>query len=341
MIDLRSDTVTKPSAAMREAMAAAEVGDDVYGEDPTVNRLQERVAEVLGKERSIFVPSGTMANQAALKAATQPGDEVICDRGAHILNFEAGMPAVLSGLLLYPIDAPRGLMAPEQVAAAIRPEDHHYPHTRVVELEITSNRGGGSIYPLERVRAIARLARERGLWLHLDGARLWNASVATGIAPKTWAAEVDAVCVCLSKGLGAPVGSMVAGRAEFIDRVHRVRKMLGGGMRQAGLLAAAGLYALDHNLDRLAQDHANARLLAEGLADLAAVHLNVADVETNIVIFDLVNTRHNARSLAAEARSRGLLIGAIGEARVRLVTHLDVSRAQCEEARSILREALG
>jgi threonine aldolase len=338
MIDLRSDTVTKPSAAMRQAMAAAEVGDDVYGEDPTVNRLQERVAELLGKERALFVPSGTMANQSALKAATQPGDEVICDRGAHVAAFEGGMPAAFSGLMLYLLDCPRGLIAPEQVAAALRPADHHYPRSRVVELEITSNRGGGSIYPIEQVRAIVRVAREHGLWLHLDGARLWNASVATGIPPKTWAAEFDAVCVCLSKGLGAPVGSLVAGSADFIDRVHRVRKMLGGGMRQAGLLAAAGLYALDHNRERLADDHANAKRLAQGLADLPAVGLDPADVETNIVIFDLLG--RDAKPLAAECKARGLLIHAIGPRRIRLVTHLDVSRAQCEEALAILRELL-
>jgi len=340
MIDLRSDTVTRPSPGMRRAMVEAEVGDDVYGEDPTVNRLQACVAERLGKEASIFMPSGTMANQSALKATTQPGDEVICDRACHIINFEAGAPAALSGLMLNALDAPRGILAPEQVADAIRPTDAHYAQTRVVELEITHNRGGGSIYPIETVRAIARVAREHGLWMHLDGARLWNASVATGVPLAAWAAEFDAVTVCLSKGLGAPVGSLVAGTAEFIERVHRVRKRLGGGMRQAGVLAAAGLYAIENNIDRLADDHANATLLAEGIADLPTVDLSPADVETNIIIFDLVNTDRTARSVAADLKAHGVLVGAVGPMRIRMVTNLDVSRAQCEQARDIIRRVL-
>ena len=340
MIDLRSDTVTRPSAGMRRAMAEAEVGDDVYGEDPSVNRLQERVAELLGKEAAIFTPSGTMANQAALKAATQPGDEVICDRNCHILNFEAGTPAAFSGLMMNALEAPRGILSPEQVEAAIRPDNPHYPQTRVVELEITHNRGGGSIYPIETVRAIAEIARGHGLWMHLDGARLWNAGVATGIALSTWAAEFDAVSVCFSKGLGAPVGSAVAGTAEFIKRVHRVRKMMGGGMRQAGVLAAAGLYALEHNIQRLAEDHANAKLLAGAVADLPKVSLNPDEVETNIVIFDLVDANRTARSVAAELKARGVLVGAIGPMRIRMVTHLDLSRPQCEEARGVLRQVL-
>ena len=340
MIDLRSDTVTRPSPGMRRAMAEAEVGDDVYGEDPTVNRLQAAVAERLGKEASLFMPSGTMANQSALNAATQPGDEIICDRMCHIINFEAGAPAALSGLMPNALDAPRGILSPTQVADAIRPTDAHYAQTRVVELEITHNRGGGSIYPIETVRAISRVAREHGLWMHLDGARLWNASVATGIPPATWAAEFDAVTVCLSKGLGAPVGSLVAGPTEFIERVHRVRKRLGGGMRQAGILAAAGLYAIEHNIERLADDHANATCLAEGIADLPAVHLDPANVETNIIIFDLVNTDGTARSVAADLKANGVLVGAVGPMRIRMVTNLDVSRAQCEQARDIIRHVL-
>ena len=338
MIDLRSDTVTRPTPGMRRAMAEAEVGDDVYGEDPTVNRLQERVAEMLGKESAIFMPTGTMANQAALKAATQPGDEVICDRNCHILNFEAGAPAALSGLMMNAIEAPRGILAPEEVEAAVRPDNVHCPRTRVVELEVTHNRGGGSIYPIETVRAIAAVARRHGLWMHLDGARLWNASVATGIPPSVWADEFDAVSVCFSKGLGAPVGSAVAASADFITRVHRVRKLLGGGMRQAGVLAAAALYALENHIDRLAEDHANARLLAEGIADLPAVQLDPAEVETNIVIFDLVGARYTASSLAEELKRRGVLVGAVGPMRIRMVTHLDVSRPDCERARDIIRE---
>jgi len=341
MIDLRSDTVTTPTPAMRRAMAEAEVGDDVYGEDPTVNRLQERVADLLGKEASLFVPSGTMANQAALKAATQPGDEVICERGCHIVNYEAGMPAVFSGLMTNVLDAPRGILAPEQVEAAVRADNVHLPRTRVVELEITSNRGGGSITPIETVRAIADVARRHDLWMHLDGARLWNAAVATGIPPAEWAALFDSVSVCLSKGLGAPVGSMVAGSAAFVARVHRVRKMLGGGMRQAGVIAAAGLYAVEHHIERLAEDHANAAILARALADAPHAVVNPDDVETNIVIFDVVDAAGGASAVVAALKDGGVLCNAIGPDRIRLVTHLDVTRDQCERAAGVLADVLG
>lgn len=340
MIDLRSDTVTRPTAGMRRAMAEAEVGDDVFGEDPTINRLQERVAAILGKEASLFVPSGTMANQSALKAATQPGDEVICERSCHIFNYEAGMPAAFSGLMMNPLDAPRTLLAPEQVEAAVRGDNVHLPRTRVVELEITSNRGGGNIYPLETVRAIAQVARRHGLWMHLDGARLWNASVATGIAPAVWAAEFDAVCVCLSKGLGAPAGSLVAGSAEFIRRVHRVRKMMGGGMRQAGILAAAGLYALEHHPDRLADDHAHARRLAEALAQVPGASIDPDQVQTNIVIFDVADPARDAAAVCAALKAEGVLCLPVAPRRIRLVTHLDVTREQCDQACAIIRTVL-
>ncbi len=243
-IDLRSDTVTKPTPAMRRAMAEAEVGDDVFGEDPTVNALQEKVAALLGKEKALFVPSGTMANQLSIKAHTQPGDEVILEASAHPYNFEGGAGAMLSGVQFYCLPGVRGILEASQVEEAVRPLDHHFAVSRLVCLENTHNRGGGSIYPLKHIAAISKLAHSKGLLVHLDGARLWNASVATGLEPAQYAQWADSVSVCLSKGLGAPVGSLVAGSTAFIDRVHRFRKMFGGGMRQAGILAAAGIYAL-------------------------------------------------------------------------------------------------
>ena len=258
-IDLRSDTVTKPTPAMRKAMAEAEVGDDVFGEDPTVNALQEKVAKILGKEASIFVPSGTMANQLAIKSHTQPGDEVIIEATSHPYNFEAGASAALSGIQFYCLKGIRGILDASQIEEAIRPDDHHFPVTRLICLENTHNRGGGSVYPIKKIAEISRFAKSKGLLLHLDGARLWNASVAAGIKPQEYAQWADSVSVCLSKGLGAPIGSLVAGSKTFIDRVHRFRKMFGGGMRQVGIIAAAGIYALDHHIGRLKEDHENAK----------------------------------------------------------------------------------
>ena len=263
-IDLRSDTVTKPTAAMRKAMAEAEVGDDVYGEDPTVNALQEKVARILGKEAAIYVASGTMANQLAIKSHTQPGDELIMEATSHPYNFEGGAIAAISGVQVYCLQGVRGILDASQIEAAIRPTDHHYAVTRLVCIENTHNRGGGSIYPLKKMEEIYRLAKSKGLLVHLDGARLWNASVATGIKPHEYAQYADSVSVCISKGLGAPVGSLVAGSKTFIDRVHRFRKMIGGGMRQVGILAAAGIYALDHHVDRLKEDHDNAKTSRHG-----------------------------------------------------------------------------
>jgi threonine aldolase len=323
-IDLRSDTVTKPTAAMRRAMAAAEVGDDVYGEDPTVNALQERVARMLGKEKALLVPSGTMANQLAIKSHSQPGDEVILEATSHPYNFEGGAGAVLSGVQFNCLKGRRGILEPSQILEGLRPLDHHYPVSRLVCLENTHNRGGGSIYPLKTLKEIYRLAKASGLLVHLDGARLWNASIASGIKPGAYAQWADSVSVCLSKGLGAPVGSLVAGSGPFIDRVHRFRKMFGGGMRQAGILAAAGLYALDHNLERLQEDHRKARQLAEGLAGFKGIIVDPDQVETNIVIFEVPGDR-SAPQLAEVMKKKGILIHAFAKDRVRLVTHLDVS----------------
>ncbi len=330
IIDLRSDTVTRPTPAMREAMARAEVGDDVYGEDPTVNRLQERVAALLGKEAGLFVPSGTMANQIALGVLTRPGDEIVCDAGAHCISFETGALAALWGVQARTLAAPRGILDPVEVEAAIRPSGDPFPRTRVVEVENTHNRGGGAVYPLERVRALGALAERRGLHLYMDGARLWNACAAAGHAPADYAGPATLVSVCLSKGLGAPAGSVVCGPRELVAEARRLRKRLGGGMRQAGILAAAGLHALEHHLERLPEDHRNARLLADGLSALGAAP--VFPVDTNLVFlaFPARTAAEVSRLLAGE----GVLASPEGSRPdvLRLVTHRDVSRADVEEA---------
>lgn len=339
-IDLRSDTVTKPTPAMRKAMAEAEVGDDVYGEDPTVNTLQEKVAQILGKEAAIFVPTGTMANQLAIKSHTQPGDEVILEATSHSYNFEGGAGAALSGVQFYCIQGTRGVLDPAQIEGAIRPIDQHFAVTRLISLENTHNRGGGSVYPIERIRDIYRLAKSKGLMVHLDGARLWNASVAAGVKPHEYAQWADSVSVCLSKGLGAPIGSLVAGPKTFISRVHRFRKMFGGGMRQVGIIAAAGIYALDHHFHRLADDHRNAKRLAEGLKGLRGISVDPASVETNIVIFDISGTGMASSRLAEVMKKEGLLIHALPNQKIRLVTHLDVSSDDVERALGAFREIL-
>jgi threonine aldolase len=330
-IDLRSDTVTKPTAAMRKAMAEAEVGDDVFGEDPTVNALQEKVANLLGKEAALFVPSGTMANQLSIKSHTQPGDEVILEASSHPYNFEGGAGAALSGIQFQCLRGSRGILDAPQIEESIRPADHHFPVTRLVCLENTHNRGGGSIYPSEKMAEIYRLTQSRELLVHLDGARLWNASVATGIKAQEYARWADSVSVCLSKGLGAPIGSLVAGSKEFIDRVHRFRKMFGGGMRQAGIVAAAGIYALDHHIQRLREDHQNAKRLAMGLKEFKGVSIDPKHVETNIVIFDVADTGMTAAQVAASLKKEGILIHAFGKTQIRLVTHLDVTAEDVEK----------
>lgn len=340
-IDLRSDTVTKPTEEMRKAIAEAEVGDDVYGEDPTVNRLQERVAQLLGKEASLFVPSGTMANQLAIKSQTQPGDEVIIEATSHPFNFEGGAGAALSGVQFYCIKGERGIIKASQIEEAIRPKDHHYPVTRLICLENTHNRGGGTIFPIKEIEAISQLAKERGLLVHLDGARLWNASVASGIPLHEYARWFDSVSVCLSKGLGAPIGSLIAGSKELIHRVHRFRKMFGGGMRQVGILAAAGLYAIEHHIDRLKEDHENAKRLARGLAELKGVKIYTEQVETNIVIFEIEDSQKNAYQLAEEMKRFGVLIHVIGRRMVRLVTHLDVTQEEIGITLEVFERVLG
>jgi threonine aldolase len=340
-IDLRSDTVTKPTLAMRKAMAEAEVGDDVFGEDPTVNALQEKVAKILGKEAALFVPSGTMANQLSIKSHTQPGDDVIIEVSSHPYNFEGGAGAALSGIQFNCLKGVRGFLDASQIEEAIRPADHHFPVTRLVCLENTHNRGGGSIYPVEKMAEIYRLTKSKGLLLHLDGARLWNASAATGIKPHEYAQWADSVSVCLSKGLGAPIGSLVAGSESFIHRVHRFRKMFGGGMRQVGIIAAAGIYALDHHFERLKEDHQNAKRLAVGLREFKGVFIDPKHVETNIVIFDVANTGTTGSQVAEAMKREGVLIHAFGKTQIRLVTHLDVTSEDIERALKAFEKVFG
>lgn len=331
IIDLRSDTVTRPTPAMRRAMAEAVVGDDVLGDDPTVIRLQERVAEIMGKEAAVFVPSGTMANQTAIRAHTEPGDEVICHKDSHIIHYETGSPAALSGVMVRPAEGERGLFDAAQLETLIRPESSHFARSRLVVVENTQNRGGGAVWPMEQIAQVAAAARKAGLRLHLDGARIWNACVAAGRGPAEYAAHFDTVSCCFSKGLGAPVGSAVAGDRATIARVHRFRKMFGGTMRQSGVLAAAALHALDHHVDRLAEDHANARRLADGLRAVPGVSIAMP-VETNMVFFDLAPDLGAAAEFCARLKERGVWTLPTGPRRVRAVCHLDVSAAMIDRA---------
>ncbi|MBI4719602.1 MAG: aminotransferase class I/II-fold pyridoxal phosphate-dependent enzyme [Planctomycetes bacterium] len=340
LVDLRSDTVTRPSPAMRQAMASAEVGDDVFGDDPTVNRLQERCAELLGKEAAIFVPSGSMANQTSIRAQTQPGDEVIAHADSHIYHYEAGAPAGLSGCSLRLLAGERGLFTADQVRTAVRPPDSHYPRSALVVVENTHNRGGGTCWSLEAIEAIRGVADEFGLKMHLDGARLMNACIAKGHDSRQYTRFFDTVSMCFSKGLGAPVGSIVASTRQTIQRVHRFRKMFGGGMRQAGILAAAALYALEHNVQRLAEDHANARHLAEAIARMPGVSVDLAAVETNIVYFDVQPGVGTGKSLCDALRPRGVWMIPVAPQRIRAVTHLDVTREGVELAIAALRQTL-
>jgi len=335
-IDLRSDTVTKPTPEMRQAMFEAVVGDDVFGEDPTVNALQEKAARLLGKEAALFVSSGTMGNQLSIKAQTQPGDEVIIEGTGHAMNFEGGAGAVLSGVQFFGIPGNRGILNVAQVEAAIRIDDVHYPVSRLIILENTHNRGGGSVFPLGQIREIRSLALQKGLRMHMDGARLWNACVATGLSPAEYAEPFDSVSVCLSKALGCPVGSLVAGSKDFIKRVHRLRKMVGGGTRQAGFLAAAGIYALDHHIDRLEEDHRKAKKLAEGLASIKNVMINPAEVETNILFFDVSRAERTAQDVALACRKKAVLLHPTAKTRIRCVTHLDVSLKDVEDALNVI-----
>jgi threonine aldolase len=337
-IDLRSDTVTKPTPAMRAAMASAEVDDDVIGHDPTVERLQNRVAELLGKEAALFMPSGTMANQIALRVHCQPGDEFICDVNCHIYNYEQGAFAQLSGLVARTVAGRQGVLEVEQLEELIRPANEHFVRTRLLCVENTHNRGGGKIFPLETIRAVCGWAHSNGLRTHLDGARLFNAVVATGIDANVWAEWFDTVSVCASKGLGAPVGSVLAGPAELIALARRHRKLFGGGMRQAGVIAAAALYAFDHHIARLSEDHQNATLLAEKIQRIPGLKLVGERPETNILFFDVDSQLATAAEFAARLREHGVLMLVESTTRLRAITHLDVDRAAIEQAAEIMAE---
>jgi len=334
--DFRSDTVTRPSRAMREAMLAAEVGDDVLDGDPTVRRLEQRVAEWLGKEGALFVPSGTMANQTALGAWTRPGDEIVVQRWAHVTAHEGGAPGFVHGVQTVSIGDESGVLDAAEVERAVRPESVFAPRTALVCMEQTHNLAGGRVAPFAELQAVAGVARAAGLRVHLDGARLANAVVASGVPAARWAALADSVSTCVSKGLGAPVGSLVAGDREFLERAARVRLRLGGGMRQAGILAAAGLFALEHNVERLAEDHALAREVAGCFEGFPGVSCDVARVETNIVNVRVVGGGMDSGALAGRLRERGVLALPMSREILRFVTHLDVGRADVERLRLAL-----
>ncbi len=340
LIDLSSDTATRPSAQMRRFMAEAEVGDEQNREDPTVNLLQDMVAELLGKEEALFLPSGTMCNAIAITLHTRPGDEIILDRRAHPYTSEGGGPAALAGVSFALLDGARGIFTPEQVREAIRDGGPHAPRSRLLSIENTTNYGTGKVWPLENVRAVAAVAREHGLRVHMDGARLLNAVVAGGTPARDYAAQVDTTWIDLSKGLGAPVGAVLAGSHADMAEARRLKHRFGGAMRQAGIIAAGGVYALRHNVERLADDHANARRLAEGLAEIAGIQCDPAAIETNIVHFDVAETGRTGGEVNAAITERGVRMGGGRATRMRAVTHLDVSRADIERAVEIMREAV-
>lgn len=337
IIDLRSDTVTKPSEEMRKAMHDAEVGDDVYKEDPTVNRLEEYAAELLGKEAALFVPTGTMGNQICINVLTQPGDEIICERDAHIFVYESGSPARLSGVQCYLVQGEKGVITPEQVEELIRPESAYYmPRTKIIEVENTHNRAGGTIIPIENIKALAELADKHGINYHLDGARIWNASVETGISIAEYASYFGTLSVCLSKGLGAPIGSVIAGTKDFIKEAYRVRKAIGGGMRQVGVIAAAGLYALENNIPRLKEDHERARSLAKHLSTIDNIEVNLDDVQTNIFMFAVKGMKID--DVLDKCKENGILLNPGGVNTIRVTTHMDITDEDIEETKRIFGE---
>ena len=340
-VDLYSDTKTRPSAAMRRAMAEAAVGDEQAFEDPTVNALVERVAALLGKEAAVFLPSGTMANEIAYRLHVRPGEEIVLDVTAHAIDAEAGGPAALAGAMLNAVPGRRGVFSAAQLEAAIRPKGRHFPRTRCVSIENTSNFGGGTVWPLAVLDEVCAVARRHGLAIHLDGARLMNAVVASGVPAERICRDVDSCWLDFSKGLGAPIGACLAGSRAFIDEAWRLKQQMGGAMRQAGIVAAGALYALDHHVERLAEDHANARHLAQRLAELPGIVLDPAEVETNIVFFEIDRPDLTAEAFDAGLRQEGVRMGAVGPRRVRAVTHLDVDRAGIDRALAAAARVLG
>jgi len=337
MIDLRSDTVTKPSSKMRQAMYEAEVGDDVYKEDPTVNKLEGYAAELLGKEAALFVPSGVMGNQICLNVHTQPSDEVICEADAHIFQYESGSPAALSGIQLYTVAGKNGIIDPESVRPLVRPTSAYYmPRSKVLEIENTHNRAGGTIYSIEQIKLLKNIANEYNLKFHLDGARLWNASVASNTSLNKYCSFFDSVSVCLSKGLGAPIGSIIAGEKEFISEAYRVRKGWGGGMRQVGVLAAACLYALKNNIERLSEDHEKAKILSDFILNTNQFEIDIHNVQTNIIVFKPKNISVDDALLKCEEKGLLLSVGQVGT--LRAVTHMDVSFDDINKSCEIISE---
>ena len=335
-VDLYSDTATRPTPEMRRFMCDAEVGDEQQLQDPTVNLLVEMVAELLGKEAAVFLPSGTMCNEISLRVHCRPGDEMLAHATAHPLNFEAGGPAALAGVNARALEGPRGQFDEAAVKAAIRPENRYMPRSRLLWVEQTTNLGGGSVWPLERLRAVTAVARDHGLRTHLDGARLMNAVVASGVPARDFAKPFDSAWIDFTKGLGAPVGAALAGSREFIDEAWRLKQQMGGAMRQAGIIAAGGIYGLRHHVNRLAEDHAHARRLAEGLAALPGIVIDPAAVETNLVFFDVTGAL-DAPAAVERLAAQGVLMGALGPRTIRAVTHLDVSGAQVERALAAAR----
>jgi threonine aldolase len=340
VIDLRSDTVTRPTPQMRRAMAEAEVGDDVYGEDPTLNRLEQRAAEILGKEAAVFVPTGTMGNTIAAKVHTEHGQEIICDAHAHLLDYELSMTAWFSGCLVRPIAGVGGILTWDEIRKHVRNFGPHNAPTSLIEVENTHNMGGGTVYPMDTLNEICDRAHELGLKVHMDGARIFNAAAYLDMPVSRIAANADTVMFCLSKGLGAPVGSMLAGKADAIARGRLYRKRLGGGMRQAGVLAAAGLIALEEMPKRLGEDHANAKYLATELAQIPGVRLDANKVQTNIVIFDVGEAGMPSSEISKTLRSHGVLMNGVTPSTMRAVTHYDVTRADCEKAVDVLSGVL-
>lgn len=338
MIDLRSDTITTPTGPMNEAMAQAAVGDDVFGEDPTVNQLQQRTAEILDKEAALYVCSGTMSNQLAVRTHTQAGDEVVLEQTSHIYFYEAGATAALSGVMCKTLQGRRGIFTADQLKAALRPPDQHAPPTRLVCIENTHNRGGGSIWSIDQIAQVAEVAHQHDLHLHLDGARLWNVAVATGISEKQYAQYFDSVSVCFSKGLGAPVGSALVGSRAFIDRAHHFRKQFGGGMRQAGIIAAGALYGLEHHRDRLVEDHANAKVLAQAVAMVEGVEIDPDDVETNIVRIHL--SEPISSQVVEKMARQGVAALALEPDSFRAVVNLHITREDIITAGQVITDAI-
>lgn len=338
MIDLRSDTVTRPTPEMRDAMRNAEVGDDVFGEDPTVNRLQEMIAQLTGKEAALFVASGTMGNQVCVKTHTQPGNEIILEHNSHIFNYESGAPALLSGVQINPIPGIRGSFTLEQVQEVVRPKNVHHPQTALICIENTHNRSGGTIFPFDEIKRISHFAREKGIRIHLDGARLWNASAATAIPIPEYCSYFDSVSLCFSKGLGAPVGSIIAGSSEFIQKARYHRKVFGGGMRQAGILAAAAIYAIEHHLQRLAEDHHRARILGEFIARLPNIEFDPQSLQTNIVIFNVRMTSLSGQQVIDRLAEKGIKMLTFAGTKIRAVTHLHISDRDIEQTKHVLQE---